>query len=296
MNINTIEARRDCPVCESSRLSACFWLQVEGVRIQWDRCRACRLTFQNPRLDLPTIQAIYASDEYWGKGPSTSQTTYVDYEKFDAVRWRQSRRRLRLISEATNVRSGELLDVGCATGFFGHIAQEQGFRVTGIEPSPQMADFARKSYGLKIHTDILEHIELCADSYDVVTLWGTDSHFLHPREGFAKLVGALKPGGILAMNYQDFTHWLRVLLPGIKRNWNALFLLSRQTLEHLFAALGLDILYHKTEWQWTSLGHVCRVAKMPYPRRLGSLVLPVPALSFPLVIARKRLVASALAA
>jgi SAM-dependent methyltransferase len=288
MNIRTGATRETCPVCEERRITTCFQLDVHGTCINWDRCSSCRLTFQNPRLDLETIRAIYASDEYWGKGASTSQVTYVDYEKYDAIRLQQSRRRLLLITNLTNAISGDLLDVGCATGFFGYVAQQQGYRVTGIEPSPQMAEFGRRTYGLNIHTEILENVDLKESSYDVVTLWGTDSHFLHPREGFMKLAGALKPGGILAMNYQDFTHWLRLLFPGIKRSWNAIFLLSKHALCSLFQSLGLDILYHRTEWQWTSLSHVFRIAKLPYPRRLGSLGLLVPTISFPLVIARKQ--------
>ena len=285
MDIRFTEPRTCCPVCGDARLVPAFQLDVKGARINWDRCAACRLHFQNPRLELDSIRATYASDEYWGKGSAAG--IYVDYEKYDSIRVRQSQRRLGIITRVSGIRGGELLDVGCATGFFGHVAQQAGFRVTGIEPSPQMAEIARRQYGLNIRQDILEHIELRPCSFDMITLWGTDSHFLNPREGFAALARALKPGGVLAMNYQDFSHWIRLLLPGIKRNWNALFLLNRTSLSLLFDSLKLERIYHKTEWQWTTLSHVLRVAKLPCPRATDSLVCLLPALSFPMVVARK---------
>src|SRR5262249_36914405 len=157
-----------------------------------DQCRACTLTFQNPRLAADVIQWIYSSAEYWGDANPNKTSAYYRYEQNDHLRIKQSERRLKIIMKVSGVRSGNLLDVGCATGFFGHVAAENGFTVTGIEPSQRMAQFGQQQYGVNIKVGTLEDTELPGAHFDLVTLWGTDSHFLHPREGFAKLALALK--------------------------------------------------------------------------------------------------------
>jgi 2-polyprenyl-3-methyl-5-hydroxy-6-metoxy-1,4-benzoquinol methylase len=279
---------RACPVCDSSSdLVPSFELALHGRTIHWDHCGRCGLTFQNPRLDVETIKSIYASDAYWGHEKG-AEIVYSRYEQQDYIRIRQSHRRLARIKRATGIAGGKLLDVGCATGFFSHVAQQHGFAPTGVDPSGPMVSFGRQRYGLDIRQQTLEEFDGERGAFDLVTLWGTDSHFLHPREGFAKLTAFLRPGGALAMNYQDFSHWIRIAFPGIKRSWNALSLLSTRTLRFLFDQLGLDVVYHRTEWQWAPLSHVFRVAKLPVPSFLQRVVCCVPAVSFPLVIARKR--------
>jgi SAM-dependent methyltransferase len=288
MDVQFIEPYASCPICASHSLQPAFDLEEFGTRVHWDRCTNCTLTFQNPRLAAETITDIYASNLYWGGADRKVDSPYHDYEQKDGLRLRQSRKRLAKIMAVTGLRAGRLLDVGCATGSFAAAAQEHGFLASGIEPSERMAKIGRERYRLAIRQSVLEECELDAEAYDIVTLWGTDSHFLNPHDGFARLADALKPGGILALNYQDYSHWIRLIFPRIKRRWNALFLLSEKSLRHLFAQLNLEILHHKLEWQSTTVDHIGRVLRCKPPGFLAGLSLKAPAVSFRMVIARKQ--------
>lgn len=276
-----------CPVCSGEDLKKSFDLEAHGTRIHWDVCCGCGLTFQNPRLSLQSIREIYSSGAYWGYG-DTAEMAYQRYEQFEPLRIRQCHSRAQRILSAVGDRRGALLDVGCATGCFGNIARQYGFQVTGVEPSERMARFGREQYGLAIHQMTLEETDLEPNYYDVATLWGTDSHFLHPREGFAKLAACLKADGVLLMNYQVFDHWVRRIFPGIKRSWNAIFMLTEASLRHLLRDVGFEILHHSTEWHTTSVSHVLRCClRRTVPMYLGYMSVRVPAISYPVVVARK---------
>jgi len=276
-----IDRYEACPLCAGTDLVPDFTIERAGGLLRWSLCRGCDLTFQNPRLDEATLRAIYAGDEYWEGG------AYRSYAETEPLRIAQSRRRLRRIRIVSGTARGRLLDVGCATGFFGKVARESGFDVLGIEPSPKMAAYARESHGLEIFRGTLEEWPLERERFDLVTLWGTDSHFLHPLEGFSKLQAALVPRGILAMNYQNFHHWIRRVFPGLKRSWNALYNFSDRSFEVLLEKTGFEILYRGLELQRVSADHLLRVLKLGVPRFVSRLPLLVPALSFSLVIARK---------
>ena len=286
-DIRFIERVTECPLCASKELKPEFSISIYTTLVYWDACLKCDLVFQNPRLAEETIKRIYQSEDYWGKNTGDKTAGYVRYQDQEPIRLVGSRDRLRKIMDMTGLRSGKVLDVGCATGFFAAACKEKGFQVKGIDPSPEMAAFGQKQYGIEIECKILEDAELQAEYYDLITLWGTDSHFLHPLESFQKLIRSLKPGGIFCMTYQNFRHWVRFFFPGIKKSWNALYNLNPKSLQVLFEKLELEILFHDLEWKKTTLGHICRIAKIPMAASFQNCTVIVPAISFPFVIARK---------
>jgi SAM-dependent methyltransferase len=247
----------------------------------------CSLVFQNPRLAETAIAALYRSQDYFGRDRSSHSAAYVDYLRYDRIRIEQSRRRMRRIMEISGTRHGRLLDVGSASGFFGVAAREAGFDVTCIEPDVDLAAHGSKAYGLTFVAETLENCSLECERYDVITLWGTNSVLLHPLRSFEQLVGALKPGGVLAMNTQDFDHWIRRFFPRLMVGWNVMFNLSNRSLEVLMRKLGLTLIHRGLEWQIVAVDHIFRVLRMRAPAALRVGVIAVPAVSFPLIIARK---------
>jgi SAM-dependent methyltransferase len=243
--------------------------------------------FQNPRLSDSALAALYRSQDYFGREGSSHSAAYMDYVRYDRIRVEQSRRRMTRIINVSGVRSGRLLDVGSASGFFGLAAREAGFDVTCIEPDVALAAYGSKEYGLTFFADTLEHCSLDRERYDVITVWGSNSLLLHPLRSFEQLVCALKPGGVLAMNTQDFDHWIRRIFPRLMISWNVIFNLSNRSLDVLMRKLGLTLIHRGLEWQMVAVDHILRVLRVRAPAALRCGVIVVPAISFPLIIARK---------
>jgi hypothetical protein len=276
-----------CPLCDSGRLIPDFTYDLPDARLTWDRCKDCTLVFQNPRLTEAAIRGLYSSNDYFGREGSNASAAYVDYVRYDPIRIEQSRRRLARIANVTGIRRGRLLDVASASGFFAVAAREAGFDVTCIEPDAELAAYGRERYGLTFIVTNLESCRIEPEQYDVVTLWGADSVFLHPLHSFEKLVAALRPGGVLAMTSQDFDHWIRRIFPGMKTGWNVMFSLSHRSLDVLLQTLGLNLLYRGLEWQTVAVDHALRVLRLPIPSFFRRGVVRLPAISIPLIVARK---------
>jgi SAM-dependent methyltransferase len=264
-----------------------FTFDLPDGRLTWDRCEDCGLIFQNPRLTERTIRDLYSIRDYFGRQSATSSTAYVDYIRYDPIRIEQSRRRLARIVNITGIRRGRLLDLGSASGFFAVAAREAGFEVTCVEPDAELAAYGRERYGLTFMATTLETCCIEREQYEVVTLWGADSCLLHPLHSFQKLVGALRPGGVLAMTSQDFDHWIRRIFPRTKTGWNIMFNLSHRSLDVLLQKLGLTLVYRGLEWQTVTVDHALRVLRIPLPSFFRHGVVRVPAVSIPLIVARK---------
>lgn len=90
-----------------------------------------------------------------------------------------------------------LLDVGCAHGFFGREARGRGFQVTGVEPHPGMAEFARRHNGLDVLTGRLDEVALGQRVFDVVTFTDSLEYMPDPVGAVGKVTEHLQPGGIV---------------------------------------------------------------------------------------------------
>jgi SAM-dependent methyltransferase len=278
-----------CPVCESSACVGAHAIDLdEATRIRWWRCADCGLVFQNPRLTEQSLRDLYARVDYFGlRGSGDPAAAYADFMRFDAVRIAQGRRRIARIAKVSGVTSGRLLDVGSASGFFGVAARDAGFEVTCIEPDAELAAIGREKYGLSFLTGPMEDCWLERESYDVITAWGTDSLFLHPLQSMQKLAGALRPGGALALNYQAYDHWIRIIFPRLLQGWNVIYNHTDASFDLVLEKSGMHLLARELEWQAVSIDHIGRVLRTRVPAVLKSCIVRVPAISLRFVVARR---------
>ncbi len=98
---------------------------------------------------------------------------------------------------------GSALDVGCGAGrYLGHLAA-LGWDVRGIEPSPSAADVAR-GRGFRVETATAEDARYPDGGLDLVTMYHSLEHCERPQVAVARSVGALKPGGVIAVALCNF--------------------------------------------------------------------------------------------
>jgi hypothetical protein len=285
--VSFVDRYSNCPLCGGGRLSRSHRCDTYGIGLTWDRCHECSMVFQNPRLTEKALLGLYAASDYFGRKGDNKFGAYANYIHADPIRIEQSRRRMSRLMSVAQIREGRLLDVGSASGFFGVAATEAGFQVTCVEPDGELASYGRDLYRLDFRVGTVESCSLEREHFDIVTLWGTVSVLLHPLHSFETLVGALKPGGILAMNYQDFDHWIRLFFPGLMVGWNVMFNLTGRSLQVLLQRLGLTLLHHGPEWQTVAVDQLFRLLRLSAPSFVRKGSVRVPAISFPVVIARK---------
>lgn len=271
-----------CPICSATTLCDDHKIDIkQGLTVYYSRCTSCGFNFMNPSLLLLHMNKIYNSDEYW------NHSDYVNYLDGEAIRVANAQRRF---SEARPFipAKGRLLDIGCATGFFSHVADSHGYSVIGIDPAESMISFGKDKYGLDLRIASIESLATFElGMFDVISMWGLDSHFSEMRTQFQKIVSMINPGGYLLLNYQDYSHWIRWFFPGIKQRSNVYYNFSRKSLLLLLNQLGLQIKCHKTEVQITQLHRPLRTLGFRYPTCFDDLRITIPTPSYRIVVAKK---------
>src|SRR5690348_5595454 len=77
---------------------------------------------------------------------------------------------------------GRLLEIGSYLGIFLDRIRASGWTVTGLEPVPFPAQYAREHYKLEIIQDILPNAGLPPESFDVVVMLHVIEHLPDPGE------------------------------------------------------------------------------------------------------------------
>lgn len=102
-----------------------------------------------------------------------------------------------------------ILDAGCAGGGNGELMKRGGAReVIGIELSPAAAGEARRRLDKVLVGDLTE-IDLAGvadEPFDAVLAIDVLEHLVDPAATLARLVGTLKPGGLLVASLPNVAH------------------------------------------------------------------------------------------
>ncbi|MEO8140647.1 MAG: class I SAM-dependent methyltransferase [Gemmatimonadota bacterium] len=221
-----------CDLCgadDASELyrSGDYRFEVDDAEWSVVQCRRCALAYLNPR---PTAEAI---SRYY-------PPTYFQDRDAPALRRRYDLQTAFL----SKLPVGRLLDIGCANGDWMRLMVMHGWRVTGLEPSPDSSN----SHGLDIrHGRFPESNTDVGGPYDVVTAWAVFEHLHQPHAAFRQAASLLAPGGrliILVTNINSvFSRWSRQ--EDIPRH---LYFFSEGTLRRYAESVGLslDAVHHET--------------------------------------------------
>jgi SAM-dependent methyltransferase len=178
-------------------------------------CNDCGLVFLSPRPSESEL-AQYYPDEY--------EAYLLPEEKRSSTEQWHARKALTMqlnYVERYSHRRGRLLDIGCATGNYMHLARQRGWDVLGIEIIEKAARVARDTYHLPVISSTVETVELPPGSLDVVTLWDVVEHLPSPRVAFQRLHEFLKPGGMVFFSIPNLNSFDRYLFGQEWIGWDA---------------------------------------------------------------------------
>jgi SAM-dependent methyltransferase len=97
--------------------------------------------------------------------------------------------------KAIPVKSGRLLEIGCAGGFFLDEARKAGFDVSGVELNREMVEHARRELSLTVHQGMFEKVGLEPNGFEVIVVQDVLEHVRDPRAFVASVTRVLAPGG-----------------------------------------------------------------------------------------------------
>ncbi len=179
MPTNNLESI-SCPTCGHDDGEKCFSKDTLSVIA----CKECGLRYVNPRIRGHTLEARYVENYY---PPEKIERIHTD-----SMEWLQMAERLAELEKHVP-NKGHLLDVGCGIGTFLHLAQKQGWKTDGIEPSKSGAAFARQAYRLNVQCGALFTVDLPTAYFDAVTIYHVLEHISELNPFLAEIRRVLKP-------------------------------------------------------------------------------------------------------
>ena len=224
-------------------------------------------------LGRAALEHIYQSQWYWGTGNDTRGGRGIGYlnylhdmEKF----MKDHHRRFRKLASKGLPLRGRLLDVGCGAGYSAGVAQELGFSVVGIEPSPDMVEFSRGQFrDVEFHQGFWEDFIFVPGQADVVATWGTANNFRDPVAIFRRMHAALKPGGWVVTDFFNRDSPFSFLVESnFRRVINATGRHTKRSLRVMFHRAGFRTLRFIPYLPYFSISHVLQMSPMPI-RNLG---------------------------
>ena len=141
-----------------------------------------------------------------------------------------------------------VLEIGCAHGGFVALLQWAGYKAIGIEMSPWVAEFARKTFGVEVLTGPVEQQPFAPGSFDVIVMNDVIEHLPDPLQTLRHCAGLLSPGGVFLVQtpeYKEHLTYPQLLETGDlflkhmdRKNNEHLYLYSRRSSGLLFSRVG----------------------------------------------------------
>jgi SAM-dependent methyltransferase len=205
--------RVPCPLCASdaSKPYRKGMYRFEDVPFDLVRC-ACGLVYVNPRPDAASIARMYDDADYYTHGYNLGVETENYFDRKEELIAQYERTARELAQEIGS--AGDLLELGSAGGFFLEGARRAGFRVRGVELSPQAYAYSRRELGLDVFHGQLEEAPFEESSFDVAYADNVLEHTTDPGAVLELLRKLLRPGGHLVVIVPSYVNsaYFRALL------------------------------------------------------------------------------------
>ncbi len=183
-----------CRVCGSPALRVVHEAAsdyVTGDVFQVWQCSDCAVGFTFPQ---PQHLTRHYSSEYRRYGRLVSGVLKAFYSVRTA-RW-----------ERRFERPGSVLELGCGDGAMLDSFGRKGWKVVGIERSPEVAAVAHRKFGIPVFVGGLDAVRPAA-SFDIVILFQVLEHLPDPLATLKQCARLLKPSGQLIIGVPNFDSW-----------------------------------------------------------------------------------------
>ncbi|HWE03023.1 MAG TPA: methyltransferase domain-containing protein [Tepidisphaeraceae bacterium] len=140
------------------------------------------------------------------------------------------------------------LELGCAHGGFVAMLRTAGFDSSGLELSPAIVDFARRTFDVPMLEGPIERQDIPAATLDVIAMMDVMEHLPDPVGTLSCCAKLLKPDGILlaqtprypeGKSYEEMLAENDPFLEQLKPQEH-LYLFSERSARELFGRIGLD--------------------------------------------------------
>jgi 2-polyprenyl-3-methyl-5-hydroxy-6-metoxy-1,4-benzoquinol methylase len=254
----------NCPICASTEepKQLCKVNLIYKTDFDLVECNECKLKYFSPIPEPAQLSKFYSRLHY----------------QHDP--WRQAAKADYYISRLLKQnKSGIILDIGCAAGFFLHrISETTDWKVKGVELAEQPSQYARDILGLDVVTGELFSAKFSDNAFDAIHIGDVLEHVPNPLEFIKECRRILKPDGRIYLavpngfiDSKGLIHYYKEENRAGRHASGHIFFFEKKTLYKLF-----DITGFKTTYEYTiSIKNGLRaLGYFPQRRKWKSFYLP----------------------
>lgn len=216
---------------------------VSGEEFQLIQNKTYGFLETSPQPEAKQLSDYYKTEDYISHTDSKRNL----FEKvYHLVRSISLKKKLKLINSFQSLEKN-LLDVGCGTGDFLQVAQQNNWNISGIEPNEQARQIANRKTNNSVF-NINDLGKFKNHSFDVITLWHVLEHLPNLEQQVLTLKTLLKVNGILivavpnhksndAKHYKNF--WAAYDVP--RHLWH----FNQDSISKLFALQNMQVVKTK---------------------------------------------------
>ncbi len=185
----------NCPICGNDNYKQLIRFGYHQ-KFTYVRCKICSTIYANPKFfyDNNFINIAYGDDfhlhqKFMNKWNKNINGFIENTLKSNVIKFR-----FKVIEEY--VKSGNLLDIGCATGGYLIYGNKHGWKTFGTEICKPMYELCKNILKLNVFNKQLKDIKFKSNKFDAITLFHVIEHFEKPLEALKEIYRILKPHGI----------------------------------------------------------------------------------------------------
>jgi len=241
-------------------------------------CQDCELTYVTPRLDDEQLISEVYDEGYWSSDAAKLRG-YTNYRDDAPLYLKTYRRRLSVIRRHFR-EPGRVLDIGCAAGYFLSVMKEEGWQVTGLEPSDPIRAQAEERLGAEnLLSDPAALADLEPGSFDLVTLWDVIEHIPDFLATLRTIRGLLSKNGRLLIETQNIDSRAAAVLGKRWQHYKHaehIYHFNPKTIGRALGESGFDILENtpRLGGKYVSMGFIAERAGRLHPI-LSTLLSPL---------------------
>ena len=214
------------------------------------RCPKCGLVSTYPVPDDAAIEAHYARKfrgyyELRGRFEQQYQTVERQYRE--------------LLQAAVHVSRPSVLDVGCFTGGFLQLLEQNGWDVYGLELQPEAVEVAKGRLPGRIFQADLHGEHFPQRQFDVVSLLGVIEHVKDPMRMLRRCAEVLAPNGTLILQTPNSGSFLA---RAMRQFWppyasvEHIHLFSHRAMQRAISQVGLQNVRILNHWKKLPVAYV----------------------------------------